>query len=176
MLIASKRAQFRASVIVIAASALTVILNAVICPAAGAQTAAPGIVGLWYDHTNRGAVELMPCGDRLCGYIAWLADPLGKDGKPLVDRHNPVQKRRNGLLCGTRIISNLAEVRGSSGRSWENGQIYDPEKGESYDLKITMPLPDRLQVLGYAGLEFLGETFTWTRAPADLDRCGPPHD
>jgi hypothetical protein len=30
---------------------------------------------------------------------------------------------------------------------------------------------DRLTVTGYAGVKFLGQSFTWTRAPTNLVRC-----
>lgn len=31
---------------------------------------------------------------------------------------------------------------------------------------------DSLKVVGYAGTKMLSETMVWTRAPADLKRCG----
>ena len=60
------------------------------CGAPGlAVAAAPPEIGLWYDDTGKGAVKISPCGNRLCGHIVWLKDPVGSNGKPLRDKYNP---------------------------------------------------------------------------------------
>ena len=61
-----------------------------------------------------------------------------------------------------------------AGNKWDGGWIIDPDKdpNKKYDVEIT-PLSDqKLKVMGYAGMKFLSETMTWTRAPADLKKCG----
>ena len=65
-------------------------------------------------------------------------------------------------------------VRPVGGNRWDRGGIVDPDKNpnKKYDVEIT-PLSDQmLRVMGYAGMKFLSETMTWTRAPADLKKCG----
>ena len=144
--------------------------------AAGAAAAqsAPDVTGVWIDHTGRGAVEIVACGDKLCGYIYWVKDPLSKQGKPLLDIKNPDKRRRGQPICGTRVLANLARKGPAKlGSIWGGGTIYDPEEGEDYDAEIKLVTAENLNVLGYAGLKILSETYTWTRAPADLVRCGP---
>jgi uncharacterized protein (DUF2147 family) len=107
-------------------------------------------LGLWIDHTGRGAVEITQCGDKLCGHVAWLKDAANADA------------------CGEQILGDLKPVGGGV---WDHGWIYDPDAESKYDVEVTPLGPDKLRVVGYAGTKFLSETMTWRRAPADLPKC-----
>ena len=108
-----------------------------------------GPLGVWIDHTGRGAVEISNCGALLCGKVVWLKDAA------------------HGQTCGKQVIGNVKPVGGGK---WDNGWIYDVDEDRRYDVEIT-PMGDRLKVMGYMGSKFLSETMTWRRAPADLKRC-----
>src|SRR5262245_33486115 len=128
----------------------------------------PGYPGVWYDDTGEGAVEIVPCGDRLCGRIVWLKAPLDKAGRPLTDGYNPDPRRRQRTICGLDVIGDLKRQRGGI---WDEGWIYDPKQGKQFDVELKLRSADALQVTGYLGVKFLSETFIWRRAPADLKRC-----
>jgi uncharacterized protein (DUF2147 family) len=111
--------------------------------------AAPSPLGVWIDHTGRGAVEITDCGGKLCGRIVWVKDPANSEG------------------CNFQVIGDVKPI---SGNKWDGGWIIDPDKDpdKKYDVEIT-PLSDqKLKVMGYEGMKFLSETMIWTRAPADL--------
>jgi uncharacterized protein (DUF2147 family) len=108
-------------------------------------------VGLWYDHTGRGAVEITKCGANLCGRLVWLKD------------------EKNKKACGLQIVGDVKPV---SGGKWDNGWIYDPEKDSKYSVELTPMNDQTLKVVGYMGSKLFSETMTWKRAPADLKRCG----
>ena len=131
--------------------------------------------GVWIDHSGRAAVELKPCSggsaSRLCGEVVWLQEPNDSAGKPLVDGNNPNKTLKKRPICGMTLIS--AMTRQSDG-SYDNGKIYDPEKGESFDVAIKLKGRDRLEVTGYLGVKIFSETFMWKRAPANQVRCGGP--
>ncbi len=140
-------------------------------PTSAAQT---DVMGVWMDHTGRGAVEIVPCGTKVCGFIYWVKDTVAKQGKPVLDIKNPDPKQRNQPICGTQVLINLAQEKPARiGHIWGSGSIYDPEQGEKFDAEIKLISENELSVLGYLGMKFLGETFTWKRAPIDLARCGP---
>lgn len=157
----------------------TAILTVALATPVFAQTASPNQnphqpvspIGVWFDDTGQGAVEIAPCGDRLCGRIVWLKDPLTPEGQPLTDAYNPDPRRRNQPICGLQVIGNLQLQPDGS---WDRGWIYDAKEGKSYDVEISLRSADRLQVKGYLGVKFLSETFIWQRAPADLKRCAVP--
>jgi uncharacterized protein (DUF2147 family) len=45
----------------------------------GGAVAASSPIGVWIDHTGRGAVEIIDCGGKLCGHLVWFKD--AKQGK-----------------------------------------------------------------------------------------------
>lgn len=141
-----------AAAIVAAAAALPAV--------ASAQGSGP--VGVWLDHTGRGAIEVLECGKELCGRIVWLKDPNDKSGRPLVDVQNPDRAKRGSPICGLQIIGSLKKQRDGS---WDNGWIYDPEEGERFDLEMKLLAPEKLQITGYKGVKFLSETYQWKRLP-----------
>lgn len=130
-----------------ALAALPVIL---VTGAAAASGASPPL-GTWIDHTGRGAVEITDCNGALCGRVVWVKDAADAEG------------------CDMQIIGNAKPVAGGK---WDGGWIYDPERRAKFDVELTPIGDQKLKVHGYAGMKFLGETMTWTRAPADLPKCG----
>ena len=158
---------------------LTAIVTMALASAAAAQPAPtkqnplqPATpIGVWFDDTGRGAVEIMPCGDQLCGRIVWLKDPNSPEGQPLTDALNPDPRKRNRPICGLQVIGDLQLQPDGT---WDHGWVYDPKEGKSYDVEISLRSPDHLQVKGYMGVKFLSETFVWRRAPAELQRCVVP--
>jgi uncharacterized protein (DUF2147 family) len=117
----------------------------------GGAQAASDPTGVWLNDTGRGAIEIKPCGNGLCGHVVWVKD--GADSKG----------------CGKQIIGN---VKSAGAGRWDNGWIYSPEKRRNYDVELRPLDNGTLRVTGYAGVKFLSKTMIWTRAPADLQRCG----
>lgn len=138
-----------------------------------AQAAGAPELGVWINHEGKGAVEIKQCGAALCGNIVWLKSQVNDQGQPLFDRRNPDESKRTRPICGLPVIGNVK--RTSEG--WDEGWIYNPEEGAQYDVSLAAS-GDRLTVTGYKGIKLFSKTFTWTRAPADLQRCdgAPPSD
>ncbi len=107
-------------------------------------------IGIWLDHTGRGAVEISECGGNLCGKVVWIKD------------------NQAGKACGVQVIGNVKAV---SRGAWDKGWIYDPEYDERYDVAITPLATGKLEVMGYMGVKSLSETMVWTKAPDDISRC-----
>lgn len=137
--------------------------------AAPPQADIPPAAGVWIDHTGRGAVEIAPCPEGLCGRIVWLQEPNDKSGQLLRDEKNGDRAKRGQPICGLQIIGGLKQQPDGS---WDNGWIYDPEQGERFDVELRLRNPNQLQVKGYKGLKFLSETYQWKRAAAPpVPRC-----
>ena len=142
---------------------------AVLLAATPVMAQAPQVTGVWIDDTGDGAIEFGACdGDRLCGRVVWLKEPVDKAGKPIADGANPKIALRQQPVCGLQVIGSLRRAGAST---WGEGWVYDPKDGKSYDLEVKLQGADKLQVTGYLGIKLLGETFVWTRAPANLARC-----
>jgi uncharacterized protein (DUF2147 family) len=123
---------------------------ALVAAAAGLSVAAEeGPLGVWIDHTGRGAVEITKCGDAVCGKVVWVADAKNFEG------------------CGLEI---LGDVKPMGDGTYDEGWIYDPDRDAKFSVEL-VPQGNKLSVHGYKGIKMLGETFVWTRAPKDLARC-----
>ncbi len=143
--------------------AAAILGAAALAPGAWAQSPpAPGVNGVWIDHTGRGAVEILPCGDKVCGRVAWLQQPTDAKGAPAKDK-------KGRALCGLQIIGDLKLQ--PNGRTWDGGWIYNPDEGETFNVEIQLKSRDTLQVVGYMGVKFLSETYVWKRAPNTLAAC-----
>src|SRR5690349_4897023 len=97
-----------------------------------ASHAARPELGVWYDDSGQGAVEIYICEDnanRLCGRIVWLKEPLNAEGVPKHDRYNPKPENQDRPICGLPILGNLGLM---SGGEFDGGWIYDPKVGKSY--------------------------------------------
>ena len=144
--------------------ALAALSLAVLVPAARAQ--APSATGGWLSEDGKGVIEIYPCGGKLCGKLAWLAEP-NSDGKPKLDRNNPDPALRRQPLCG---LTMLRDFRQLEPNRWGDGLIYNPENGKTYHATLTLD-GNQLKLRGYVGIPLFGETQTWTRADPKLKSC-----
>jgi len=137
------------------AGAQAALLALAVLPLAAIGARAADVTGTWIDHTGQGAVEIRPCGEQMCGRVVWLK--------------NPQHRSRTGRpICGAQILGALS--RGEP-NTWSSGWIYNPEDEERFNAEIKLQNDNTLLVTGYLGIKLLGETFTWKRAPTDLQRC-----
>lgn len=129
-------------------AALGAALSMLSAPSIAAADMSP--LGVWIDHSGRGAVEIKSCGTALCGYVV------------------AVKNDRDTKGCGKQIIGG---AKAASNNLWEGGWIYSPERRKTYDVELK-PLNDgTLRVVGFAGIKMFSRTMIWKPAPADLKRC-----
>ncbi len=121
-------------------------------PMADAADRSP--LGTWINDTGRGAIEIKPCGDKLCGHVVWVKDPA-----------------ETAKGCGRQIIGDVVKTAESR---WDRGWIYSPERKKSYSV-VLQPLEDgTLRVIGNADSRYFSRTMVWAPAAADLQRCDQP--
>ena len=109
-----------------------------------------GPLGVWTDHTGRGAIEITECAGGLCGHIVWVKDTAHKSE------------------CGSQIIG---DAKRTSSGAWDGGWIYDPERKARFSVELKPMGSDKLRVMGYQGSKMFNETFTWTRPTSQLKWC-----
>ena len=114
--------------------------------------------GLWDADSSH--VEIYACGDRLCGRIQALDEPLDEEGNPKTDGNNPDPALRDRPIIGMDLISGFSR---KSETVWDGGTIYDPRDGKTYQCKMTLRKDGTLKVRGYVGLALFGKTMVWTR-------------
>lgn len=124
------------------------------------KNGADAVLGTWMTSSGKGHVEIYKQGGKYYGKIAWLKEPNNEQGTPKVDKNNPDAKLRNQPILG---LVNLRDFTYAGDNEWEDGKVYDPEKGKDYSCQMTLIDPNTLEVRGYIGISLIGRTDTWTR-------------
>ena len=146
------------------ALALAVVM-AVSAVAAKAQQ--PEVLGRWLTENRRGVIEIYPCGDKLCGKLVWLIEPI-RHGAPAIDDKNPQPELRQRLLCGMEMLGGFRPVEPLR---WGDGWIYDPDSGKTYRATRSLQNANVLKLRGYVGIPLFGESQSWTRTDASFGSC-----
>lgn len=106
-------------------------------------------------------MEIVSCGEKLCGSIVWLKEPMNEEGNPKHDANNPDADLQTRPIIGLPLLANF--MAGDETNVWNDGTIYNPEDGEIYSCTITLVDGRTLKVRGYVGLPLFGKTQIWTR-------------
>lgn len=122
-----------------------------------AQTLSP--LGTWTNQEKEAKFEIYKCGDKLCGKITWLKEPM-RDGKPKTDINNPDKKLQSQPVIGLVFLKGFEY---DEDNKWEDGTIYDPKSGKTYSSYMQMLAKDKMEVKGYIGISLIGRSQIWTR-------------
>ena len=97
---------------------------------------AADIEGRWRSPGGNTIIEIAPCGDVLCGTVAWASDKSKK-----------AAAKTTPELVGTQLITGLQEKK--PGR-WQ-GKLFIPDKNMRVTAKIELVSAQQLKVGGCAG-------------------------
>ncbi len=123
--------------------------------------ATANVLGLWATPEEKSHVKIDKCGEKLCGSIVWLKEPMTKAGKPKIDTNNEDEKLQSRAILGLPLLNEF--VKTDDPNVWEDGEIYNPEDGKLYSCVLTLEDDGRLKVRGYVGLPLFGKTQYWTK-------------
>lgn len=122
---------------------------------------ADDLVGVWEPSHGKGRVKIEKIGDKFYGKVVWIKEPIDPEtGQKKLDKNNPDASLRTRPRLGLRVLKDFNYV---SNGAWENGTIYDPENGSTYNCKITMRDVNTLDIRGYIGVSVFGRTDVWKR-------------
>jgi len=122
------------------------------------------IVGQWYNEEKSSIINVTKNQKgTYSGRITWLEDNTNSDGSsPRRDEYNPEESLQKRLLKELIILTDLEY--NSEDKQWQNGLIYDPENGKTYECYCEMNDDGTLYFKGYIlGITWLGRSTTWTR-------------
>lgn len=128
------------------------------------QAQASKIEGVWYNDEKTSTIEIKKGSDgKYHGKINWLDEP-NENGKPKVDDENSDPELAKRPIMGLAIVKNFKYD--SKKERWDEGSIYDPNNGKTYDCFAWFEDKDynNLYIKGYvAGIKALGRKTIWTR-------------
>jgi len=109
------------------------------------------IIGVYWSPKKDAKIEIYKKGNLYYGKTTW-ASTKRKDLK------NPDPALRERDLLGVELFTNFVYKDGS----YEDGKIYDPESGKTYDCKMSLT-GKNLKVRGYLGISLFGRTEIFER-------------
>ncbi len=114
------------------------------------------ILGVWQVESQEAdatQVTIYKCDDKYCGKFSFLKDPESLDVK------NPDESKRSQKLMGMNFVWGFE----FDDDEWNEGNIYDPRSGKTYDCKMWFE-DDNMDVLNVKGyILFIGKTSIWYR-------------
>ncbi len=130
----------------------------------GMAQKAEAIAGIWWNDKKTSKIEIKEVDGKFIGTVAYINPSSYVNGEPEKDTNNPDPKLRSRSRLGLQILSGLKFNAGKG--QWENGRIYDPDNGKTYDCYAWFEKdPNILYLKGYVvGIKMLGRSTIWTRA------------
>ncbi len=122
-----------------------------------AQSPADKICGTWVTEEGTSHIKIYEQGGKYHGKVVWLKEPRTSAGQPKKDIHNPNSRLRDRPIMGLVILSDLRY----KGGTWEDGEIYAPEKGKTLDCEVELVGSRKLELTVSQG--FFSRTKTMTR-------------
>jgi uncharacterized protein (DUF2147 family) len=121
------------------------------------------IAGIWWNDTKTSKIEVKEENGKFIGTVVYINPSKYVNGEPEKDYNNPDPKLKTKSRLGLQILSGLKF--NASDNEWQNGRIYDPDNGKTYDCFAWFEKdPNTLYLKGYVvGIKWLGRSTTWTR-------------
>lgn len=136
-----------------------VVLATILGLHSSAQAQADKLEGFWFNDKKDAKIQIYKAADgKFYGKIVWLKEPL-KNGKPKLDEQNEKAGLRNQPIVGLVILKGFDK----DGNTYEDGTIYDPQNGKTYDCKMTLN-GKTVSIRGFIGFSMFGRTTVWERA------------
>jgi uncharacterized protein (DUF2147 family) len=134
----------------------------------GAAAPSESPEGYWLTAKKDGIIQILRCGEALCGELAWFRIAPDDPNPQALDLRNPDPARRNRSLCGLTFMSGFTAA---GPNSWEDGAVYDPDNGNTYHANMTLRPDGTLDLHGYIGISLFGRSEVWTRYTQPVPTC-----
>lgn len=123
---------------------------------------ADAIVGVWWNDEKTSKIQVEKKDGKYIGTIMYIIPEKYVNGQPPKDDKNPNPALRDKSKLGLRILEGF--VYNTKEKNWENGRIYDPNNGKTYDCYAWLESNDLLKLKGFImGMRWLGRSSEWYR-------------
>jgi uncharacterized protein (DUF2147 family) len=132
-----------------------------VVPAIAQTDPADLILGKWLNEDKDAHIEVYKEAGKYFGKIVWLNEPNEPStGLAKLDDENSDASLQSRPIMGLIILKDF--IYDGDGE-WEDGTIYDPKNGKTYDCYMTFDEDGILKIRGYIGFSWIGRSSYWTR-------------
>jgi uncharacterized protein (DUF2147 family) len=126
-----------------------------------AQDPADAIIGKWLNEDKDAHVQIYKENGKFFGKVVWLKEPIDEvTGQPKLDDENDDEILQKRPIMGLELLKDF--IYDGDGE-WEDGTIYDPKNGSTYDCYIRFGDDKTLKIRGYIGISWIGRNTYWTK-------------
>ncbi len=120
------------------------------------------IIGVWWNEEKSSKIEIEKKDGKYAGTIVYIIPENYENGEPPKDIENPDESLRSQSVLGLQILEGFEYD--AEDEEWQDGTIYDPKSGNTYDCYAWLENDDLLKLKGYvAGIRWLGRSSEWYR-------------
>ncbi len=121
---------------------------------------ADALLGRWLNEDKDAHIEIYKDAGKYFGKLVWLKNPIDDEtGKAKLDKHNSDESLRSRPVQDLVILKDFV-FDGED--TWDEGTIYDPKNGKTYDCYIEYADDTTLKIRGYIGFSWIGRNTYWT--------------
>ena len=117
------------------------------------------VVGIWVPAKGTSQVRIYKADNgKYYGRVEWKKEDIDE-----LDVNNPDERLRKNKILGSVILKDF--IYNSKKDRWEEGTVYDPDNGKTYDCYMWFEdNNNKLMLKGYVlGMKFIGRSEEWTR-------------
>ena len=145
---------------------LIVLLFLGVYAMAGFAQEADKIVGIWWNDEKTSKIKVEKEDGKYIGTIVYMIPEKYEDGEPPKDDENPDKALQSRSIVGLQILSGLKYD--ADDKEWDDGTIYDPKSGKTYDCYVWLESNELMKLKGYvAGIKWMGKSSEWYKTKLD---------
>jgi len=143
-------------------SACLFILLLVFIGSSSFNTARPGyqLVGIWESEQKNLLIEMFENGGEYFGRMIYFKCSTDEIMRTRKDIENPDKDLTERHLLGLMLVTDLA-YQGDN--VWDEGKIYDPNSGRTFEARIQLTGPQSATVRGYWKYRWIGRSMVFHR-------------
>jgi uncharacterized protein (DUF2147 family) len=118
------------------------------------------LTGVWESEEKNLQIEMFEENDQFAGkmiYFKCSSDDVMRTSK---DTENPDRDLRDRNLLGLKLVTQL-DYQGEG--IWDDGEIYDPNSGNTFEARIQLTGPNTAIVRGYWKYRWIGRSMVFHR-------------
>jgi len=118
------------------------------------------VVGVWESEEKNLQIEMFEDNGQFAGRMIYFKCSSEQVMRTSTDTENPDETLTTRKLLGLKLVTRL-EYKGMN--VWDDGKIYDPNSGRTFEARIQLTGPNTAIVRGYWKFRWIGRSMVFYR-------------